>query len=128
MCLSIEAIIAIIGVVVGLPPTVLVLGRYMKRRGSRRREETRGIIVSARDILRYAPTPIQVAVKVPDPLIVLDEALSYAPRQLRPPPPHHAFRRDFFTTNVEPPCGLVNEQYSLRQTVTITRSYPCHPP
>lgn len=43
MGLSVEAIVAVVGVVVGLPPTVLVLGRYLKRRGSRRGEEARGI-------------------------------------------------------------------------------------
>ncbi|KAI1145758.1 hypothetical protein F4825DRAFT_442958 [Nemania diffusa] len=99
--LSIEAIIAIVGVVVSLPPTVLVFVQYIKRRGSHLRANR--IEVLPRTTLQFCPRP----------------RLRHVSRQ-----PFYAFDG---RPNIELTYGSIEEQYSLTRTVTPRRANSYHP-
>ncbi|KAI0100627.1 hypothetical protein GGR51DRAFT_347139 [Nemania sp. FL0031] len=86
------------GVVVGLPPTVLVLVQYIKRRRYRRRLNRAEVL--PRIISRLRPPPHH-----------LSRQLSYTVGG---------------TPNAEPPYGFVEAQYPLSHTVTFRRASPCH--
>ncbi|KAI0399705.1 hypothetical protein F4802DRAFT_540912 [Xylaria palmicola] len=96
--LSIEAIVAIVGIIVGLPPAALVIARYLKRRAARAQEDRGGML------------------------------LNTTPRLRPPPHHFYAqpFYPGNGVSNPESDYGSVEEQYVLSQTITFRRSSPYH--
>lgn len=117
--LSVEAIIAVISVVVGLPPTILVLAHYIKRRG--RRHLHRAIDEESPAHSNTLTRPFHS---------IYEPSIHMIPQRHLP---LHRSSQEYFhamhgTPRIAAAYDITYEQHSFSQATTYRRSTPYPPP